>query len=344
MIWLWANLHAGYMLFFAIVLIYLFSKIFEEKLSVITKHKNLIITSIISFGLIFINPFGAKLALYPFSFSFSNDQFFKAHLTDWSVPDFLGSNLIFTIYLVIIWIGILIYRKRLSIFKFLLLASFSYLACSAVRHITLFAILSPIYVSIILSDLDKIIEKVKEDYKIIIVFLTMIVFLFLASFKASNLYSGEKQSMENDMFPKYGVEFIKANELKGNISHPYGWGGYLIWKLYPVNPKEYRVFIDGRATVAYNEDVYRKALLIDFGSEYYEKYFDEYNINLVLCGKYFLKYKTDGINLFERLWKNKNWYCLVETPTEFIFIRNNEENKEIIEKSKNRQLKYPVIE
>ena len=344
LIWLWANLHAGYMLFFAIVLIYLFAKIFEEKLSLIIKHKNLIITSIISFGLIFINPFGAKLALYPFSFSFSNDQFFKEHLTDWAIPDFFGKNLTFTIYLIFILIGIFIYRKRLSIFNFLMLISFSYLACSAVRHITLFAILSPIYVSVIISDLDKIIERIKEDYRIIILFLTMIIFLFLASFRASDLYSGEKQSLENELFPKYGVAFIKANELKGNISHPYGWGGYLIWKLYPANPKEYRVFIDGRATVAYNEDIYRKALMIDFGSEYYEKYFDEYNINLVLCGKYFLKYKTNGKNLCERLFENSKWFCLVETPTEFIFIRNNKENKDVIEKAKNRQLKYPVVD
>lgn len=342
-IWLWANLHAGYMLFFGIVSIYLFSKILEEKFSVITNHKNLIITSIISFGLIFINPFGAKLALYPFSFSFSNDQFFKEHLTDWSVPDFLGQNLTFTIYLILIWIGILIYRKRLSIFNFLMLIAFSYLACSAVRHITLFAILSPIYTSIILSDLDKIIEKIKENHRIIILFLTMIIFLFLASFRASDLYSGEKMALEKELFPKYGVEFIKANKFKGNISHPYGWGGYLIWKLYPENPKEYRVFIDGRATVAYNEDIYRKALMIDFGSKYYEQYLNEYNVNLVLCSKYFSKYRTDGKNLCERLFENKNWFCLLETPTEFIFIRNNEDNKEIIEKSKKGLLKYPTI-
>ena len=361
-VWLWANLHAGYMLFFAIALIYLFAKILEEEYSnfklkakllsinkqkdifikTILEHKNLIITSIISFGLIFINPFGAKLALYPFSFSFSNDQFFKEHLTDWSVPDFLGQNLTFTIYLIFIWIGILIYRKRLSIFNFLMLIAFSYLACSAVRHITLFAILSPIYTSIIISDLDKIINKIKDNYNVIAIFLTMIIFLFLASFRASNL-NGEKMTLETELFPKYGVEFIKANKFKGNISHPYGWGGYLIWKLYPANPKEYRVFIDGRATVAYNEDIYRKALMIDFGSKYYEQYLNEYNVNLVLCSKYFSKYRTDGKNLCERLFENQNWYCLIETPTEFIFIRNNKENKEIIEKSKKGLLEYPEL-
>lgn len=74
------------------------------------------------------------------------------------------------------------------------------------------------------------------------------------------------------------------------------------------------------------------------------RYFDEYNINLVLCGKYFLKYKTNGKNLCERLFENSKWFCLVETPKEFIFIRNNKENKDVIEKAKNRQLKYPVVD
>ncbi len=45
------------------------------------------------------------------------------------------------------------------------------------------------------------------------------------------------------IFPDKAASFIEASALPGNIYHPYEWGGYLIWRLYP----NYKVFIDGRA-------------------------------------------------------------------------------------------------
>jgi hypothetical protein len=42
-------------------------------------------------------------------------------------------------------------------------------------------------------------------------------------------------------YPTAAVEFLKNNEISGNVLSEYGWGGYLIWK-YP----EKKVFIDGR--------------------------------------------------------------------------------------------------
>ena len=41
------------------------------------------------------------------------------------------------------------------------------------------------------------------------------------------------------------VEFLRAHPESGAIYNDYGWGGYLIWKLYP----QRKVYIDGRADV-----------------------------------------------------------------------------------------------
>lgn len=41
------------------------------------------------------------------------------------------------------------------------------------------------------------------------------------------------------------VDWIIQHHPAGNIFNSYGWGGYLIWRLYP----EYHVYIDGRADV-----------------------------------------------------------------------------------------------
>jgi hypothetical protein len=50
---------------------------------------------------------------------------------------------------------------------------------------------------------------------------------------------------ERQKFPAAAVEWIQAHRPAPNLLNSYGWGGYLIWRLYP----DYKVFIDGRADV-----------------------------------------------------------------------------------------------
>jgi hypothetical protein len=64
--------------------------------------------------------------------------------------------------------------------------------------------------------------------------------------------------VEHEKFPAAAVDFLQKENLPGALYNAYGWGGYLIWRLYPAQ----RVFIDGRADVygdAFIEDVFLKA-------------------------------------------------------------------------------------
>jgi hypothetical protein len=49
--------------------------------------------------------------------------------------------------------------------------------------------------------------------------------------------------MNPEIFPEQALSFIEREGLPGNLYHPYEWGGFFTWRLYP----RYRVFIDGRA-------------------------------------------------------------------------------------------------
>jgi hypothetical protein len=49
----------------------------------------------------------------------------------------------------------------------------------------------------------------------------------------------------SDAFPAGAVDFLKQARPPGPLFNDYGWGGYLIWRLYP----DYQVSIDGRAAV-----------------------------------------------------------------------------------------------
>jgi hypothetical protein len=48
-----------------------------------------------------------------------------------------------------------------------------------------------------------------------------------------------------DGFPAAAVDYLKRTRPPGPLFNDYGWGGYLVWRLYP----DYRVGIDGRAAV-----------------------------------------------------------------------------------------------
>jgi hypothetical protein len=78
-------------------------------------------------------------------------------------------------------------------------------------------------------------------------FLTLVAFLcgslifrlpqtILANSSWQNWYQGSSVA-----FPYKAVEFLRNQQIKGNIFNSYEWGGFLIWQL-----PEFKVFVDGR--------------------------------------------------------------------------------------------------
>ena len=66
--------------------------------------------------------------------------------------------------------------------------------------------------------------------------------------------AGKQNATNAQNFPVAAGEFLLHQRLTQPIYNEYGWGGYLIWCLYP----DYRVYIDGRA------DVYGDRFLEEF--------------------------------------------------------------------------------
>ena len=77
--------------------------------------------------------------------------------------------------------------------------------------------------------------------------------------------------------PVAAVEFLKSQRLPGPIYNRYGWGGYLIYQLYP----DYRVYIDGRADV-YGDEFFAEAMRTYDGASDWASSLDRYNIQTVL--------------------------------------------------------------
>ena len=135
--------------------------------------------------------------------------------------------------------------------KYIILISTLYLALSHVKLLPFFAIASLCFVY---EDFYKLIKNLElpqwKDKAVYILILGLSLFTF--SVKDFSIPAGM------DKYPLKEVEFIRINNLKGNILSNFGYGSYISYKLYPNN----LIFMDGRYEEVYND--YMVPLLKEF--------------------------------------------------------------------------------
>lgn len=83
-------------------------------------------------------------------------------------------------------------------------------------------------------------------------------------------------SLENELFPRWGCDFLKANGLEGRLFHPYGFGGYLLWRLGG------GVGIDGRAAQVYPVETYVEYLKAARFPERFDEWAQKYDVQALL--------------------------------------------------------------
>ncbi|HEY0722747.1 MAG TPA: hypothetical protein VGD41_01875, partial [Pyrinomonadaceae bacterium] len=121
-------------------------------------------------------------------------------------------------------------------------------------------------------------------------------------------FATHQRSYETIRNPVAAVEFLKAKGLPQPIYNRYGWGGYLIYELYP----SYRVYIDGRADV-YGDAFFAESVKIYDGLDDGKNSFDRYGIKTVLI--------AHDAALATRLKTDSNWKVVYEDDQAIIFTR-----------------------
>lgn len=82
-----------------------------------------------------------------------------------------------------------------------------------------------------------------------------------------------------DIFPAGAVDFLRREGRRGTLWNPYGWGGYLVWHLYP----DLRVSIDGRAAV-YGPERFRDHLIVDELGPGWQEVLARQDVDVMLVG------------------------------------------------------------
>lgn len=284
---IWANLHGsifldvGFFLSYTILAYFNYYQTKDE--SWLKKFKTLGIFTILSSILTILPPLGflQYQLLYKF---FILRSFISSYIAEWAPLSFSEFGFIIfsvtTVLILIIFATIVKLKKSYrQVIWIVPLLPFLLLPYLAQRNLYLG------YITLALME-GWILTQIFPIKKPLLKYLTLGV---LIAILASHiwLYQEKKSSFANMRFyyPTNATQFIKINSLQGNMFNEYGYGGYLLYHLYP----QQKVMIDGRTDVYLccempdTMDIVTKKTLPD--SEYkliLDKLWEKYQISYVL--------------------------------------------------------------
>lgn len=334
---LWVNMHIFFILGPVLVAGFLFEKIVlnfrEWRTNLLIRRLSILFGTLVLACL--INPNGWQGALLPFRI-FSNYGIGVSE--NQSILSFVqGSPFWFNMPLLSFWftvgllgVAFLINIRRQSKNLFLVLGSTATAILGFVlfRSIVLFAFM---FLPAIAGETGKWfadLEAKKNGGKILAGVLIFVMFFLVLLKITGKAFDDVKIGIGLTETSNDAADFFLEAGLEGPIFNDYDSGSYLIHNFYP---KE-KVFVDNRPE-AYSEDFFSSSYLPSFLDENtWQNLLRTYEFNTI----FFYRYdEGNGVQdfLYHRL-NDPEWALIYMDMYAIIFVRDNEANKEIVEKYK----------
>lgn len=144
---------------------------------------------------------------------------------------------------------------------------------------------------------------------------TLIYFLILI-FAVSTIYAkGFGPYLDWSRYPLRAVEFIKINNIKGNLLQDFSYGSYISYKLYPQN----KIFMDGRYDTVYDSYMLPMIAYFNSGQNKWYKLLELFPADIILVDK------TQPV--FNLLLKDKSWKTVFEDNSFTVFVKSTDSKK-----------------
>ncbi len=339
---LWVNLHGSFILGFVLITIYLIGSVIDilrvtDKDFSIRKAKLLGLTAIACLLVSLINPYTYRILLYPFELA--SNKFVMDHINEFMSPNFHESIGMVFEFLLLLTIGILAFStKRLNSIELMLMLFFTHMALYSGRGFVYFSIIiGPILAKHAESLLEESngrlanfirkradnIERIDASAKGYIWIVLAIVVIAIGAIRGKIRYEFDQK-----LKPVAALQFLKRENLKGNMFNNDEFGDYIIYSAYP----QYKVFIDGRIGAVYDSERLKEYLKVSFSGPGWDGVIKKYNIDWIIF---------DNNSILSRfLMENKNWHLVYSDKVANIFVRNILEYQDLINKYPNVK---PVI-
>jgi hypothetical protein len=244
---LWANLHGGYVIGLALIAIFAVAQRVDGRVPGATwRHACAVLAA--GFVLTVLNPYTWRLWLYPLTYFMGENESLR-RIDEWQSPDFhqIRSMPLAALLLLTIVTGVA--GRRLDAWRTALLVVFGAMALQSMRHQTLFALAWAPCVA------PALVERWawwrREDvgspgvpsfnYALLAGGAAALLMVVLVSPSGLPLRSAPVAG--SMPFPEASAAYVAREHPGARIFNEYGWGGFLIERLYPTN----QVYIDGRA-------------------------------------------------------------------------------------------------
>ena len=315
---LWNNIHGGVISGLGLIGMYALGEFLNKK-----SYLKYIITLGISLLTLIINPWGYKYI----KFLFMANTMQRPYIVEWwglFSKFYIFKQIKFKLFMfasVIIEIistyknikldGIKKWYEKADKVKYIVLLSTLYLAISHVKLLPFFAIATICFVYEDFYNLIKNIELPKWKDKIIYTFiLGLSLFTFLI--KDFSIPVGFNN------YPIKEVEFIRLNNIKGNILSNFGFGSYISYKLYPNN----LIYMDGRYEEVYHD--YMVPVLKEFFLAYpnWNQLLTYFPPDIMILEK--------SYPIYEIISKSKDWQNAYDGELFGVFVSNKIAKKDYI--------------
>ncbi len=358
---LWANIHAGFLI--GLFLMFSYGVIKAVELLLFNKDKDkwhfidfknvlkaemiikYFIVAFLGWLVTLFTPYGWKL--YEFLSGYTN-SFYLTHINEWLPQYFLPLRYGQIFYLAVVVAILFLFfihalstkekKYKINLWQIFLVVLFTALAYKSRRHFPLLFIVSfPFVINfcLVFFDLRTNVLKTRISKPLKIFLLTVIILSSAQVVLATN-FSTKPFSNYCSEYPCQAVSFLKQKRDLHNLKmfNYYGWGGYLIWT-YPQG----RLFIDGRLPqYQINNSTMLEEYYKFFKENMAKTMLDKYDVDIVLFKKsskdvkydwferfVFLINKREVANknnkLLDFLRANNKWENIFENELSLVFIK-----------------------
>lgn len=224
--------------------------------------------------------------------------------------------------------------RRINIIHLFIYVGFLYISAQARRNMCAFALVSaPITFWNLGSFYRDYLERFTRGRRVLIdrvravlsVGLALVMALFIYEAASDRYYIRDRSNkrfgsgISRISYPEKAINFIQKNNIRGNIFNDPAIGHYFTWRCFP----ERMVFLDGRF------DFPDRFLSHYYVPELWPKISEKYHIDYVLLGH---GRSPNLAGLTRMLYLDQDWVLVYYDEMAVVFVRDIEENQEIIQK------------
>ncbi|MBC7289044.1 MAG: hypothetical protein H5T86_13605 [Armatimonadetes bacterium] len=334
---LWANLHGGFIVLYAVLCIYLLDCLARAfalpsrkgNLSLAPVADVLAVSGVTGIATL-ANPYGFEGALYPVRYVVGDLRWTTRAVTEYASPDFGKAPMNLAGLFIVALLGVFAWSRRpVELLDGLLLLFFLHGYLKWQRMVGVFGAVAIGVLCRHLAGAARLQRTSHRESQVLNIAFVIVALLFLVT--GWPWLVPESALVSHTAYPVRTLEVALLNGIRGNLLNTYHFGGYIIWRSYP----QRIVFIDGRAD-AYPKRIFDDSWLMLHGEPGWEAKLRQYDIAWAVLDR------TQPLAKILRVMPG--WHVVCGDNASLLLVRDGAPNESFLRRWRSGKLLLPPAE